>query len=93
MIGQMCSVILCGFPFAQTMHNAYPNTINDHNMFNSEVLSYRNFQAALDSPTIIAQVIVRETGRLYYFLTRLWCDSYSFCRCELHGLIRLHWEK
>ena len=61
MIGEMCSVVVCGFPFIDELALAYPDVFTS-DIYQSEILSYRNFHSTIRDEIIGNKTVVRETG-------------------------------
>jgi len=79
MIGDMCAVIECGFPFMNEMNIAYPNIINDKNVYSSEILHANQFYSSLTSHDIMSKTIVRESG--YTLKSDWWASNKTLAEC------------
>lgn len=79
MIGDMCSVVECGFPFMSEMNIAYPNIINEKSVYSSEILFGNTFYSSLSSHDMMSKTIVRESG--YTLKSDWWASNKTLAEC------------
>ena len=78
-IGEMCKVIICGFPFASDMANAYPGILGGDRVRDAPLVKKQDFMAHIEGGREINANVVRAFG--YQSLSDWWVYFNATVHC------------
>lgn len=79
LIGSMCSVIQCGFPFVSDLQRAFPNILTESNVINAPSIKAYDFNQYIELSREIDEPVVRAAG--FMSKSDWWVYYYNTTQC------------
>lgn len=84
-IGEMCSIIQCGFPFVSQLALAFPKILNEETLANVEEIKAVDFSRYMEESKDINPTVVRASGYQPKSDWWLWYNTTLHCVKKLTG--------
>jgi hypothetical protein len=84
-LGEMCQIIHCGFPFVNQLKNAFPHILNTTSLHSTETLRFGDFLKYMDGSRDVVSPVVRAGGYQSKSDWWVWFNTTVHCISRITG--------